>query len=294
MTGLTTQHGHRPNHGLVRMTDTQLPKALQLAHDLREAHAGHADEGPSTFSEAADELCRLHQHELAHIDWIEKTEWVQQTARPCELGLHRADVLKHRIERLEAELEQARAALAARGEPVARVELITAGGNAGIATRIVEIDVPSRERLRHGTKLYTAPPAPAKPMTDEEIDKLPWGPHEGNPITFAEGLRDFARAIEAHHGITAAPVTTLWCIHIPDPDELYAAPSKADAEHMAAKHNAAMATYYSSNEPNLEFAPSIESVQAVAIPWPHDTQSHADQMREFDWSGWGITDKVGA
>ena len=40
-----------------------------------------------------------------------------------------------------------------------------------------------------------------KPLTDEEIDKLPWGPHEGNPLTFAEGLRDFARAIEAAHGI---------------------------------------------------------------------------------------------
>lgn len=26
MTGLTTQHGHRPNHGLVRMSDTQLPE----------------------------------------------------------------------------------------------------------------------------------------------------------------------------------------------------------------------------------------------------------------------------
>ena len=40
-------------------------------------------------------------------------------------------------------------------EPVAQVELITAGGNAGIATRIVEIDSPYRERLLPGTKLYT-------------------------------------------------------------------------------------------------------------------------------------------
>ena len=40
-----------------------------------------------------------------------------------------------------------------------------------------------------------------KPLTDEEIDKLPWEPHEGNPMTFAEGLRYFARAIEAAHGI---------------------------------------------------------------------------------------------
>ena len=47
---------------------------------------------------------------------------------------------------------------------------------------------------------FTSPPA-SKPLTDEQIDKLPWGPHEGNPMTFAEGLRDFARAIEAAHGI---------------------------------------------------------------------------------------------
>jgi hypothetical protein len=51
--------------------------------------------------------------------------------------------------------------------------------------------------------LYTTPPAAAlKPLTDEQIDALSWGPHEGNPMTFAEGLRDFARAIEAVHGIT--------------------------------------------------------------------------------------------
>ena len=43
------------------------------------------------------------------------------------------------------------------GEPVARVELITAGGNAGLAIRIVEIDDPLRERLRPGDLLYTRP-----------------------------------------------------------------------------------------------------------------------------------------
>ena len=51
-----------------------------------------------------------------------------------------------------------------------------------------------------GTKLYTTP-SHRKPLTDDEIDKLPWEPHEGNPMTFAEGLRYFARAIEAAHGI---------------------------------------------------------------------------------------------
>ena len=48
--------------------------------------------------------------------------------------------------------------------------------------------------------INTTPPQ-RKPLTDEEIDKLPWEPHESNPMTFAEGLRYFARAIEAAHGI---------------------------------------------------------------------------------------------
>jgi len=43
-------------------------------------------------------------------------------------------------------------------EPVAKVELMTTGGNAGLATRIVEIDDHLRERLRPGQLLYTAPP----------------------------------------------------------------------------------------------------------------------------------------
>ena len=50
--------------------------------------------------------------------------------------------------------------------------------------------------------LYTTPP-PRNPLTDEEIDKLPWGPR-GSPMTFNEGLRDFARAIERAHGIGEA------------------------------------------------------------------------------------------
>jgi hypothetical protein len=37
------------------------PEALRLAKELVLVHQGHADEGPSTFSEAADELRRLYQ-----------------------------------------------------------------------------------------------------------------------------------------------------------------------------------------------------------------------------------------
>ena len=41
------------------------------------------------------------------------------------------------------------------GEPVARVEVMNTGGNAGLATRIVEIYNPHRDALRPGALLYT-------------------------------------------------------------------------------------------------------------------------------------------
>lgn len=129
----------------------------------------------------------------------------------------------------------------------------------------------------------------AVPMTDGEIlhqlskvsDRI------GSVTRLPKGWLEFARAIEEWHGITAQ--ADLWCIHIPGPDEVHAAPSKEAAEHMAAKHNAVMATYYASGAPNLEFAPALESVRAVVIKWPHDQQSHADELREFDYASWGIT-----
>ena len=40
---------------------TKQPEALRLAKELVLVHQGHADEGPSTFSEAAAELRRLHE-----------------------------------------------------------------------------------------------------------------------------------------------------------------------------------------------------------------------------------------
>jgi Arc/MetJ-type ribon-helix-helix transcriptional regulator len=44
------------------------------------------------------------QYKAAYIEWQEKTEWVQKTAKPNELGMHRADVLRNRIRKLEKEL----------------------------------------------------------------------------------------------------------------------------------------------------------------------------------------------
>ena len=55
-------------------------------------------------------------------------------------------------------------------EPVAKVELMTTGGNAGLATRIVEIDDHFRDRLRPGQLLYTAPPKAEPPVDPAEYD----------------------------------------------------------------------------------------------------------------------------
>ena len=55
--------------------------------------------------------------------------------------------------------------------------------------------------LPQGTKLYTTPQR--KPLTDEHIDEIPFALFEQdqNGISATEALREFARAIEAAHGI---------------------------------------------------------------------------------------------
>ena len=84
-------------------------------------------------------------------------------------------------------------------EPVAKVELMTTGGNAGLATRIVEIDDHLRERLRPGQMLYTHPAPQRQPLTDEEILAMVKTAPALNTAE-AEWLH-VARAIEQAHGI---------------------------------------------------------------------------------------------
>ena len=112
--------------------------------------------------------------------------------------------------KLNQAIEELRAALAEPVEPVAKVELMMTGGNAGLATRIVEIDDHLRERLRPGQLLYTAPP-PRKPLTQEEIPALAeqvlklsvyydvWA------LLGTDGLVALVRAVEAKHGIKESP-----------------------------------------------------------------------------------------
>ncbi len=77
----------------------------------------------------------------------------------------------------------------------------------------------------------------------------------------------------------------LWCIYIPGPCEVHAAPSKAAAEHMAARHNEAMTRYF---ERYPERAPEpLAWTRAEVREWPHDEEAHADALAEFDAAAWG-------
>lgn len=56
---------------------------------------------------------RIEQLEKALAEWLDKTDWVRETGTVQELGMHRADVLKKRIEQLERENAELRKQLAA-------------------------------------------------------------------------------------------------------------------------------------------------------------------------------------
>lgn len=83
--------------------------ALQLADRLDAVPETGAD--PELIEQAAAELRRLHQVDVAHGWWIDKTEWVQESSEASDLGQHLADIMKQRIDRLHAENEALRKAV---------------------------------------------------------------------------------------------------------------------------------------------------------------------------------------
>jgi hypothetical protein len=79
------------------------PEALRLAEWFEHiANGGEIVEIDGIARTNAAELRRLHQHELANIEWMEKTHWVLVDAQPIELGRHRADVIQMRVASLHA------------------------------------------------------------------------------------------------------------------------------------------------------------------------------------------------
>ena len=69
-----------------------------LAEDL---HVNGYSRYSAAMSKAADELGSLQRYRTAYNEWIDKTEWVQESAPPKYLGMHCADALKDMISELE-------------------------------------------------------------------------------------------------------------------------------------------------------------------------------------------------
>lgn len=113
------------------------------------------------------------------------------------------DGVEDELEAIDAAEELRTAIQQAESEPVvepsARVELMKTGGNAGLSTRIIELDIATRERLRPGDLLYTHP-APGVPEdVVRDADRLDWLAR--NPVdaldVFGKSRPDEARFIRA-------------------------------------------------------------------------------------------------
>lgn len=107
---------------ILKALGVQMPcrsEALRLAYELEVEIPGFP-EPTQLEAEAAAELLRLDTKvqslEFAAKEWHEKTDWVQNTIKPRELGMHRADVLRARIEALDAENKALRERLEAFGD----------------------------------------------------------------------------------------------------------------------------------------------------------------------------------
>lgn len=79
----------------------------------------------------------------------------------------------------------------------------------------------------------------------------------------------------------------LWCIHIPGPDDLHAAPSHAIAERMAERHNKDMQEFFDKNPEKLsQWAVTADQCKAQVIEWPHGAEEHAEELADFDAEEW--------
>lgn len=149
---------------------------------------------------AKAEVERLKRTETSNNEWLKKTEWVQDGAEPRELGMHRADVLKQRIERLRnrvAELEQDLQTTSdalghasreqEQAEPVGLVQAWSEGYGAGVQDeRISESNIGI---AGFGAKVNPArqnPYATAKFKHDREQPVKNVVIREGNPTLLSE------------------------------------------------------------------------------------------------------------
>lgn len=92
----------KPARQLTALTQEQVDAIMVSA---RKGQSWHAYEAQKRLRERVRELeAERDMFRAAFHEWIEKTEWVQYTIQPQELGRHLADVMRARIGKLEAEV----------------------------------------------------------------------------------------------------------------------------------------------------------------------------------------------
>lgn len=92
---------------LARETFNLLGSVYSSQKDFKNAHLCFDKSNQMEHGIAALEIL-IHQHgnyKFAFEQWDEKTQWVQDTSESHELGKHRADVLKDRIDSLTQQLK---------------------------------------------------------------------------------------------------------------------------------------------------------------------------------------------
>lgn len=109
---------HREHMGCIRAATTESPekpdetaalkaRIAELEVDLQEQCRLHGQERERQISRIADLEAERDRYLDQLLGWKEKTEWVQDTFKPKELGMHRADILRQRIQELETVLAAA-------------------------------------------------------------------------------------------------------------------------------------------------------------------------------------------
>lgn len=83
--------------------ENELKKLAATMRDMSDMVGDHHWQAAKAIEQLAQrdaEIERLRRFEVAYLEWQEKTDWVQADAKPKELGKHRADVLRERINAL--------------------------------------------------------------------------------------------------------------------------------------------------------------------------------------------------
>lgn len=162
-------------------------------------------------------------------------------------------------------------------------------GSAALADEVILINVQNLQRraaclwaIEH---TFFMVPVPADEDEDDtepgEECALNWGAEP------AEYVEQFRAALAAQQP-AADP---LWCIHIPGPDDLHAAPSNEEAVKAAAAYNAHMRAYWEKRTTGLtpqqiDCYPALASCLAHVVPWPWDAAGHAESVKEWKLVDW--------